>query len=90
MNHVAGTLGCLMAIHGGSNTETRKVLGDFSLFDIELGEWIKCEVSEDSGTASLTARQMHTMQVVCQTDSSVRLMGGASRQMWSQAKEIPK
>ena len=48
MNHVAGTLGCLMLIHGGSNTETRKVLGDFNLFDIELGEWIRCEVSNNN------------------------------------------
>jgi len=46
MNHVAGTIGCLMLIHGGSNTETRKVLDDFNLFDIELGEWIRCEVSK--------------------------------------------
>jgi len=47
MNHVADTIGCIMLVHGGHNTEIKKTLDDFNLFDIELGEWIKCEITDD-------------------------------------------
>lgn len=33
-----------MLVHGGFNTEQKKVLNDFGMFDIELGKWINLRV----------------------------------------------
>ena len=35
MNHAASIMGCLMLVHGGFSTESKKVLDDFCLFDVE-------------------------------------------------------
>ena len=76
-----------MLIHGGINTETRKVLGDFSLFDIGLGEWIECEVSEDPALENpppLQVRQMHTMEAIFRTASeSSQIEELGERALWT-------
>jgi len=67
MNHVSACLGPLVLIHGGINTETKKVLGDFNLFDVDVGEWIRCEISNceseqyNQEFMKVQARHMHTM-----------------------------
>ncbi len=33
-----------MLLHGGFNTEQKKVLNDFALFDLDLNKWIYCRV----------------------------------------------
>lgn len=33
-----------MLVHGGFNTEQKKVLNDFALFDFDLSKWINCRV----------------------------------------------
>ena len=49
MNHVAGTMGSLMLIHGGYNTEEIvKVLDDFCLFDLELNKWVSVGITCDA------------------------------------------
>jgi hypothetical protein len=49
MNHVAGTMGSLMLIHGGYNTEEIvKVLEDFCLFDLELNQWVSVGITSDA------------------------------------------
>ena len=43
-NHVAGVLGSVMIVHGGFNTEQKKVLNDYALFDLDTSKWIYCRV----------------------------------------------
>jgi hypothetical protein len=40
MYHVATTLGGLMLVHGGFNTEANTTLDDFSLFDLNTETWL--------------------------------------------------
>ena len=35
MNHAASILGGIMVVHGGFNTDQRKLLNDFGIFDLE-------------------------------------------------------
>jgi hypothetical protein len=35
MSHAASILGGMMLVHGGFNTEQKKLLNDFGLFDLE-------------------------------------------------------
>ena len=44
MNHAAGLLGCVMLVHGGFSTEIKRVLDEFSLFDIEQLKWVETRV----------------------------------------------
>ena len=39
-NHTASIYGGFMLVHGGYNTEQKKVLQDFGLFDLERQKWI--------------------------------------------------
>lgn len=43
-NHIAGILGSVMLVHGGFNTEQKKVLNDIGLFDIDTHKWINAKV----------------------------------------------
>ena len=36
MSHSACILGSMLVVHGGFNTEQKKVLSDFGVFDLEL------------------------------------------------------
>lgn len=47
MSHSTSTLGCMMLVHGGFSTESRKVLDDFNLFDLKLMKWIDTKVYQD-------------------------------------------
>lgn len=47
MSHSTSTLGCIMLVHGGFSTESRKVLDDFNLFDLKLMKWIDTKVYQD-------------------------------------------
>jgi hypothetical protein len=48
MNHTASVMGSLMLVHGGFNTESKKVLDDFNLFDLEMMKWIDTRVYSDN------------------------------------------
>lgn len=75
MNHAASMFGGIMLIHGGSNTEQKKVMNDFAMFDMEKLKWIDCKVyidphhriddkhfSYDNTNENMIGfRQMHTM-----------------------------
>lgn len=76
-NHVAATFGPVMIVHGGFNTEQKKVLNDFGLFDFELNKWVNCRVFQESQRIDdkhlnyddqhheeIGFRQMHTMTAV--------------------------
>ena len=47
MNHAAAMFGGIMIIHGGANTEQKKVMNDFAMFDMEKLKWIDCKVFTD-------------------------------------------
>ena len=47
MNHVAGIYGGILLVHGGFNTEQKKLLNDFALFDLERNKWIECRLFLD-------------------------------------------
>ena len=75
MHHAADVYGCILVVHGGFSTETKDILGDFSLYDLDKKTWIKCSLSpspiqQTSSTLSklppikLTNRYMHTMTAV--------------------------
>lgn len=77
MNHTATILGCVMVIHGGFNTERKRVLNDFSLYDIEQSKWMNCKIftQDESGSIERITdrenqkigvgyRQMHTLTAV--------------------------
>ncbi len=36
-----------MLVHGGFNTEQKKLLNDYGLFDMDLNKWIYCRVFEN-------------------------------------------
>ena len=42
--HTAAILGSLMLVHGGQNTESRTLMDDFNLFDLEACHWFKTKV----------------------------------------------
>ena len=60
MNHVAGIMDNKMIIHGGANTETKKILADFGVFNLEKGIWMH-PVLDNEGQ-HIGQRKMHTMQ----------------------------
>lgn len=41
MSQCASILGGFMLVHGGFNTEQKKVLNEFGLFDLELSRWVQ-------------------------------------------------
>ena len=44
MSHAASIMGGFMLVHGGYNTEQKKLLNDFGLFDLETQKWIQNKV----------------------------------------------
>lgn len=40
MSHSASIMGGFMLVHGGYNTDQKKLLNDFGLFDLETQKWI--------------------------------------------------
>ena len=47
MQHAATILGSLKMIHGGINTESKLVLDDFNLFDLDINRWVKVKITMD-------------------------------------------
>lgn len=47
MNHVAASLGSLMLVQGGYNSETKKTYRDIHLFDIQTQQWIRTIVAKE-------------------------------------------
>ena len=87
-----------MLVHGGFNTEQKKVLNDFAMFDLDLKKWIYCRVFDkdtridDKHYAydtlveeSLGFRQMHTLTAVFDNDYFEDKYGSSKknrRAMW--------
>lgn len=44
MNQAASLLGCMMLIHGGLNTESKRLMEDMKVFDIELMKWVDTRI----------------------------------------------
>jgi hypothetical protein len=44
MSHSASIMGGFMLVHGGYNTDQKKLLNDFGLFDLEAQKWIQHKV----------------------------------------------
>ena len=44
ISHVSGFFGCIMLTHGGFNSEAKKLLDDFNLYDVQLNKWLKVTV----------------------------------------------
>ena len=44
MNHSSCIYGSIFMIHGGFNTEQKKLLDDFAFFDLEKYKWIESRV----------------------------------------------
>ena len=50
MGHASATLGAVLLIHGGYNTEQRKYKNDITLFDMKQQKWIRtlvCRKGDD-------------------------------------------
>jgi len=69
MNHSAGLMGCLMLVSGGYNTETKTVMSDLCIFDIELTRWVDCWVYTLSERSNFVPRQMHTVTALYNSDN---------------------
>lgn len=50
MSHCASILGGFMLVHGGYNTEQKKLLNEFGIFDLELQKWTKLKIYLESDT----------------------------------------
>ena len=48
MSHGGAIMGSVLLVHGGFNTESKKTLEDFAMFDMELLKWIDCKVFLDN------------------------------------------
>jgi hypothetical protein len=46
MYHASATIGCVMLVMGGFNTEAKVVLDDFNLFDFRLNAWVSVQMSK--------------------------------------------
>ena len=46
MYHASATIGCVMLVMGGFNTEAKVVLDDFNLFDFRLNAWVNVQMSK--------------------------------------------
>eukprot|EP00347_Sterkiella_histriomuscorum_P022130 403331578 len=47
-NHIGCMLGSAMVVHGGFNTEQKKVLNDFGIFDVDIQKWVNTRVYIES------------------------------------------
>lgn len=45
MHHASDVYGCMLVVHGGFSTETKEILGDFSIYDIDNKTWVKAFLS---------------------------------------------
>lgn len=61
MGHVSSMLGSLMLVHGGYNSESKLVLDDFNLFDVEEHKWIKTRVIMDGKVIESEAQYSSTI-----------------------------
>ena len=75
MHHAADVYGCILVVHGGFSTESKDILGDFNLYDLDKKTWVKCYLSppfvpQTTSTLAkapplkLTNRYMHTLTAV--------------------------
>lgn len=49
MNHCADSMGALMLVSGGYNTETKVTMDDFQLFDFYDQAWISIDTYKPNG-----------------------------------------